>query len=196
MKKKTIIGQAFSDVLSELHAHVFIGVPGESDPFTLTMLEREYIAFAISLYYQCDHCEKFHARQIKLERKKAKCKKWDWKPELIKTTLFLRQSKVDLSDSEWQQWLGSWKLFAEKIHKRHRGLACYLAYAIGIARRDEDLMDLAHESIDAMHADDDTYRGVIRDIDRVVIFMKAATSKNRTDPVIQSHMESRGIAIT
>jgi AhpD family alkylhydroperoxidase len=196
MKKKTILGQAFSDILSELHAHVFIGVPGESDPFTLTMLEREYIAYAISLYYQCDHCQEFHARQIKLERKKEKCKKWDWEPELIKATLFLRESKRDISDSEWRQWLGSWKLFTKKIHKRHPGLACYLAYAIGIARRDEDLMGLAHESIDAMHDSNDTYRGVIRDIDRVVIFMKAATSKNRTDPVIKRHMKSRKIAIT
>jgi alkylhydroperoxidase family enzyme len=194
MKKKPIIGQAISDILSELHAHVFIGVPGESDPFTLTMLEREYIAYVISLYYQCDHCQEFHARQIKTERKKAKCKKWDWKPELIKTTLFLRESKEDISDAEWKQWLRSWKLFATKIDKRHPGVACYIAYAIGIARRDEDLMDLAHKSIKTMHASDDTYRGVIRDIDRVVIFMKAATSKNRTDPVIRRHMESRGIA--
>jgi hypothetical protein len=56
-------------------------------------------------------------------------------------------------------------------------------------------MDLAHESINEIHASDVTYRGVIRDIDRVVIFMKAATSKNRTDPVIRRHIESRGIEI-
>ena len=57
-----ILGRAFNDVLTELHAHVFTGVPGESDPFMLTLLEREYLAFALACYYQCDHCERHHAR--------------------------------------------------------------------------------------------------------------------------------------
>ena len=43
--KKPLLGWAFNDVLNELHQLVFSGVPGESDPFELTMLEREYIAF-------------------------------------------------------------------------------------------------------------------------------------------------------
>ena len=34
---------------------------------------------------------------------------------------------------------------------------------------------------------------IVRDIDGVVIFMKAATSKNRSDPTIVNHLKSRGI---
>jgi hypothetical protein len=36
-------------------------------------------------------------------------------------------------------------------------------------------------------------KGVIRDIDGVVVFMKAATSKNRSDPTIINNLKSRGI---
>jgi hypothetical protein len=42
IKKSTpLLGWAFNDVLNELHQLVFEGVPGESDPFELSQLERE-----------------------------------------------------------------------------------------------------------------------------------------------------------
>lgn len=44
--KTPLLGRAFNDVLNELHQLVFHGVPGESEPFELTLLEREYIASA------------------------------------------------------------------------------------------------------------------------------------------------------
>ena len=42
--RESIQGQSFNDVLNELHAHTFSGSPGESDPFTLGELDREYLA--------------------------------------------------------------------------------------------------------------------------------------------------------
>ena len=191
--KKPLLGWAFNDVLNELHQLVFSGVPGESDPFELTMLEREYIAFLLACYYQCDHCLEFHEKAVNRERLKVKSAEWKWKEELVKATLFLHLDGRKLSDLEWQHWLNAWAIFKKRIHFRHPGLASYFAYAIGIARNDSTLMDHAFSSISESVEDDSRLRGIIRDIDGVVIFMKAATSKNRSDPIIIKHLKSRGI---
>ena len=192
--RQPVLGHAFNDVLMELHAHVFHGVPGESDPFVLTMLDREYIAFVLACYYQCEHCRVYHARAIERERRQGGVPDWDWQRELVRATLFLRTAREDVSEVEWREWEQAWRAFAKRINLRHPSAACYIAYALGIARNDQSLMDLAFSSISASIPDDDTVKGVIRDIDRVVIFMKAATSKNRTDPIIIRQLKSRDIA--
>lgn len=191
--RQPVLGQAFNEVLTELHAHVFTGVPGESDPFVLSMLDREYVAYVLACYYQCEHCQQHHARAIERERRKQGEAAWDWQKELVRATLFLRISRDDVSGTEWREWEQAWRNFARRINLRHPNAACYIAYAVGIARNDPQLMDLAFTSISAAVPDDATLKDVIRDIDRVVIFMKAATSKNRTDPVIIRHLDSRAI---
>jgi hypothetical protein len=192
-EKQPIMGRAFNDVLSELHAHVFTGVPGESDPFILSLLEREYLAYVLACYYQCEHCQRHHARAVKHERKIENLPDWDWQHELVKTILFLRVSCEDITQIEWEQWRTSWERFARRLDGHHLHLASYIAFAVGIARKDESLMDVAFESISGNEPDDELLKGIIRDIDRVVIFMKAATSKNRTDPFIIRQLETRGI---
>lgn len=191
--KAPLLGWAFNDVLNELHQLVFIGVPGESDSFELTKLEREYIAFVLACYYQCGHCLEFHDRAVRVERRKEKVSDWDWKEELVNATLFLHLDGRKLSDLEWQYWLRAWSAIAKRIDSSHAGLACYLAYAIGIARHDKNLMDHAFGSISKSVSEDNRLKGIIRDIDGVVVFMKAATSKNRSDPEIIKHLKSRGI---
>ena len=84
-------------------------------------------------------------------------------------------------------------IYAHRIDTKHPGFACYLGYAIGIARDDKDLMNLAFDSISSGNESNERLNGIIRDIDGVVIFMKAATSKNRSDPTILSHLKSKGI---
>lgn len=195
LPSKSIQGQPFNDVLNELHAHALTGVPHESDPFSLGELEREYIAFALALYYQCNHCQRAHGRTIDRLRKEAKVPKWEWHQELVKTILFLRTDCRDVSEIEWQGWISAWHKFASRIHYRHAGLASYVAYAIGIARHDQILMDLAFESISAKNERDSDLLGIIRDIDRLVVFMKAAVSKNRTDPIIRAQLNTRGIMV-
>ncbi len=192
-ERQPVLGRAFNDVLTELHAHVFTGVPGESDPFVLSMLDREYVAYVLSCYYQCEHCQHYHARAIEREREKLAAAAWDWKKELVRATLFMRTCRSEVSNLEWREWEQSWRSFAKRINVRHPNAACYMAYAIGIARNDQALMDLAFGSISAAVPDDERLKGIIRDIDRVVIFMKAATSKNRTDPHIIRHLKSRAI---
>ena len=188
-----LLGWAFNDVLNELHQLVFEGVPGESDPFVLTQLEREYIAYVLACYYQCGRCLEFHERAVKVARRKEKSPDWIWKDEMITATLYLHLDGRKLSDLEWQQWLKTWADFAKRINSCHEGLANYLAYAVGIARNDKNLMDHAFASISTSIVDNDRLKGVIREIDGVVIFMKAATSKNRSDSTIISNLQSRGI---
>ncbi len=36
----SLLGWAFNDVLNKLHQLIFEGVPGESEPFELSLLER------------------------------------------------------------------------------------------------------------------------------------------------------------
>ena len=194
IKTKTpLLGWAFNDVLNELHQIVFEGVPGETPPFELTQLEREYIAYVLACYYQCGRCLEFHERAVNLVRKKEKAPAWNWKDDLISATLFLHLDGQKLSEMEWERWVKAWRTYAHRIDTKHPGLACYLAYAIGIARHDRHLMDLAFESISSAHDENDRLKGIIRDIDGVVIFMKAATSKNRSDSTILNHLKSRGI---
>lgn len=193
--RESVQGQPFNDVLNELHAHTFTGVPGESDPFTLSELDREYIAYALALYYQCDHCNQYHGRAITRLREQQGCQDWDWQAEIVKLILFLRTSRDTVSALEWSGWVDAWRGFASRIHHHHAGLGCNIAYAIGIARADEHLMEIAFESFGVLYPDEATLLGVIRDIDRVVVFMKAATSKNRTDPILRRQLKQRGIRI-
>lgn len=195
MKKNTkpLLGWAFNDVLNELHQLVFEGVPGESDPFELTILEREYIAYVLAIYYQCEHCLTFHERAVRVARRKAEVAEWNWKDDLVSATLFLHLDGDKLSDIEWQRWMKTWHDFAHRIDRHHPSLACYLAYAVGIARHDTNLMNHAFTSLSKANEDNNRLKGVIRDIDGVVVFMKAATSKNRSDPTIISNLKSRGI---
>lgn len=193
--RESVQGQPFNDVLNELHAHTFTGVPGESDPFTLTELDREYIAYALALYYQCDHCQQYHGRTITRLREQMGSSSWDWQAEIVKLILFLRTSQNDVSTLEWQGWVDAWRGFAERVHHHQSGLGCNIAYAIGIARADEQLMDIAFASFGMLYPDESTLLGVIRDVDRVVVFMKAATSKNRTDPILRRQLKLRGIRV-
>ncbi|EXJ15416.1 hypothetical protein [Imhoffiella purpurea] len=193
--RESIQGQPFNDVLNELHAHTFSGVPGESDPFTLSELEREYIAYALALYYQCDHCHQYHGRAIQRIRKQSNCEDWDWQSEFVKVVLFLRTSYSSVSTLEWKGWIHAWRGFASRINRHQSGLACNIALAIGIARADEHLMEIAFESLKTLYADSQTLLGVVRDIDRVVVFMKAATSKNRTDPILKRQLKTCGILV-
>ena len=87
--KTPLLGWAFNDVLNELHQLVFHGVPDESEPFELTLLEREYIAFVLACYYQCGRCLKFHEHAIDVLRRKEKSPNWNWKEQLVNATLFL-----------------------------------------------------------------------------------------------------------
>lgn len=194
MKTRTpLLGWAFNDVLNELHQIVFEGVPGETPPFELDQLEREYVAYVLACYYQCEHCMRFHEKAINRLREQDQAAAWDWQQDLVSATLYLHLDGRKLSATEWDNWVGAWTHFSEHIDHRQRYLSSHLAYAVGIARHDEKLMDLAFAALSEQTEDNQRLKGIVRDIDSVVIFMKAATSKNRSDATITSHLRGRGI---
>lgn len=134
----------------------------------------------------------FHERAVRIARRKSKSPDWNWQDGLISAMLFLHLDGRKLSKIEWHRWVKTWTDLAVHIDSRHPGLASYLAYAVGIARHDKNLIDKAFASISASTSDNQRLKCIIRDIDGVVVFMKAATSKNRSDSTIINNLRSRG----
>ena len=191
IKPASVTGSPFNDALAYLHEHAFTGVPGESDPFTLPLIDREFIAYALSYYYQCDHCQEHHQKAINRLLAKEPAA-WNWLHELVKTVLFLRAQKSAISPVEWQHWLIEWDRFAGLMQAKRPGLVEAVAYSIGFARDDKDLLDFAWDKM-ADRFDLSLLEGVVRDIVRVAIFMKAATAKNRVEPLIMAQFAARGL---
>ena len=81
------------------------------------------------------------------------------------------------------------------IPLEYRDVPSYIGYAIGVARHDEDLISFAWSAISSRHEEAQKLLGAVRDIERVVLFMKAATSENRTTPVIEMLLASRGVDV-
>ncbi|MCB1503415.1 MAG: hypothetical protein KDJ47_00410 [Hyphomicrobiaceae bacterium] len=194
-QQASISGNGFKDVLGELYQHAFTGVPGASDPFTLGILEREYTALALAYYYRCEHCQQHHSDAIERELRRARQPDWAWKQAIIKAVLFTRTTRREISNAEWAAWSYEWLRFVRAIPLEYRDVPSYIGYAIGVARHDEDLISFAWSAISSRHEEAQKLLGAVRDIERVVLFMKAATSENRTTPVIEMLLASRGVDV-
>lgn len=181
--KEPIHGVPFADLLNELYAHAFPGAPGQSDEFTLPLLLREYIAYALAVYYQCEHCQHHHARAITQELKKQPGARWSWESYLLDVVLYTRIEKRNISDLEWERWQRDWRQFLERLGPSYAPVGHLVAFAIGTARNDEPLVRFEAADMLATCTDTHTMRGVLRDVIRVVAFMKAATTINRIIPM-------------
>ncbi len=187
-----IHGQAFAEILAELYAHTFPGAPGQSDPFTLPVLLREYIAYALSVYYHCDKCQTHHKRTIERELKKANASQcpsggqggsdWPWEALILDMVLYTRIEYKNICEDEWARWKRDWLVFVSKLGAQSI-VAHLVAFAIAAARNDTQLLAHEQDAIRAAYLDRETLQGVLRDIMRVVGFMKAATTINRVTPV-------------
>jgi hypothetical protein len=188
-----IPGDAFTTVLQELHAHAFTGVPNESDPFVLSALRREYVAYALSVYYQCDHCQEHHEKAVIREMRRDKTPEWNWNALVKDMVLYARIEQKDVSDAEWARWRHNWSDFVKKVGPEHGCIAHLVAFAIGMSRADESLMRLEWNAICSSYGDNDNLRFVVRDVARVVVFMKAATTANRVQPILKLMFAERGL---
>ena len=76
------------------------------------------------------------------------------------------------------------------------GLGYLIAYTIAIARDDDVLRELAFKRICTLYHGEDgvpdrkTIERVLSEVQEIMIFMKAATSKNRADPKILGDIAS------
>ena len=183
--KIPIHGQPFADILAELYAHAFRGAPGQSDPHRLSLVQRECMAYALAIYYQCEHCQVHHERAIKqaIERAGADTTGLEdisqtWRKTILGAVLFTRVDGRLIGKEEWREWKTDWHLFVRKpgINANVANLA---AFAIATARNDECLLAHMRETMCTAYSDQEVRLGVLRDVMRVVAFMKAATTINR-----------------
>ena len=178
--KDNVFPTHISDLMTIMHMMVFNGTDGEETWDTyLSLDQKECVALGLAIYYQCDHCIDYHAKALSRIRKISS-------DQFIKNMnsmiLFLRTDLRTVTEQEYVRWLEAWDQFAHKLSlKRGENLTPYLiGLAIGIARDDKLLIEifgkhvakkLKHQKINPQAA--------IGELESVVIFMKAAVSKNR-----------------
>jgi hypothetical protein len=193
--KTPIHGQPFADILAELYAHAFRGAPGQSDPHTLSLAQRECIAYALAIYYQCEHCQVHHERAIKHAIDRASAAREEpcadaealqdishtWRRTILGTVLFTRVDSRNIGKEEWDEWKTDWHFFGRRPGV-NANIANLTAFAIATARDDGQLLGLMRQTICATYPDAQVRLGVLRDVMRVVAFMKAATTINRVLP--------------
>lgn len=189
--KDNVFPKHVSDLMGLMHMIVFEGTDGEERWDTyLTYQQKECVALGLAQYYQCEHCIEYHT--------KALCRLGNVEQEMLSKNmnsmiLFLRTEVSRISESEKVRWMQAWQEFALKIAlKRGDKATPYLvALAIGMARDDEFLIQFCGQEVKKIF--DETgvdSKLVIGELESVVIFMKAAASKNRIVPKIAQLFES------
>ena len=175
-----IFPRHISDLMNLMHMMVFNGTDGEEHWDTyLDLRQKECVALALAQYYQCDHCITQH---LKAAKKLGKTETSTLQKNINSIILFLRIDTRTISDSEKQHWINAWKRFAHNIATSSDDTAIpyLIGLAIGIARNDEFLMDFCGNDMKQILKDQNIeVRPAIGELESIVIFMKAAASKNR-----------------
>ena len=188
-----IPGDAFTSVLQELHAHAFTGVPDESDPFVLSALRREYIAYALAIYYQCDHCQEHHEKAVLREMRRENEVDWPWNQLVKDMVLYARIEKKNVSEAEWARWSHNWTRFHQEAWP-DAWMYCAsgrLGHRHVARRRTADAVRMGGDL--RLLFRQQAAEGVVRDVARVVVFMKAATTANRVAPILKLMFAERGL---
>lgn len=169
-----------SDLMNIMHMMAFEGTDGEEKWDTyLTLKQKEYIALGLAQYYQCDFCVKYHTAALsKVER----IGRSTLTKNVNSMILFLRIDTRNVGESEQEYWRAAWQKFAQSLStgSEDHSIPYLMGLAIGIARNDEFLIDLCGNEVKKLFAHKEIdVRGAIGELESVVIFMKAAASKNR-----------------
>ena len=177
-KSKTpVFPQHVSDFLNLFHSIVFEGSDGvEKWEQYLTLEQKECVSLALAIYYQCEHCINHHSK-ILCKLKNAKCDILN--KNVASMILFLRTDISRISEAELNRWIETWDQFATKIITKYRDpiIPDLVGLAIGIARDDETFIKLFGNKVKNFYESQNTQ--VVGELISVVVFMKAATSKNR-----------------
>lgn len=169
-----------SDLMNLMHMVIFNGTDGEEKwQSFLSLKQKECVALGLAQYYQCEHCINHH---MKAAQSLDKTKKETLKKNINSIILFLRIDTRVISKTEKEHWIDSWKKFASKIAMVSSDITTpyLIGLAIGIARDDDFLIELCGQEIkDIMESNNVDPRAAIGELESLVIFMKAAASKNR-----------------
>jgi AhpD family alkylhydroperoxidase len=179
-----------SDLMNLMHMVVFNGTDGEEqwDTF-LNMKQKECVALGLAQYYQCMHCIDHHAKAAsrldKIDRKTLQ-------RNINSIILFLRIDTRTVTPSEREHWVAAWQRFARNIMLGSGDAATphLIGLAIGIARDDSFLIDFCGKQVCEMfEAQNIDAQAVIGELESIVIFMKAASSKNRVAEKLEQLFE-------
>jgi AhpD family alkylhydroperoxidase len=169
-----------SDLMNLMHMIIFNGTDGEEKWETyLDLRQKECVALALAQYYQCDLCITHH---LKAAEKLGKMEQSTLRKNISSIILFLRIDTRTISKSEKEHWINAWQRFAGKIATTSGDAATpyLIGLAIGIARNDDFLIDFCGKDMKQILRDQNiAVRPAIGELESIVIFMKAAASKNR-----------------
>ena len=184
-----------SDLMNLMHMIVFNGSDGEEQwPTWLTLKQKECVALGLAQYYQCDHCIDHH---LKAARRLQKINKKTLERNINSIILFLRIDTRTVSPTEREYWVAAWQRFAQNISigSGDHAVPYLIGLAIGIARNDTFLIDFCGKEVRAMFEKQDIdSRAVIGELESIVIFMKAASSKNRVAEKLEQLFVSPAVA--
>lgn len=169
-----------SDLINLMHMMIFKGTDGDEKWETyLSLKQKEYISLAIAQYYQCEYCIEHHLDMLcHLE----KISKTSLSKNVSSMILFLRIETSLISEVEKTHWVKSWQRFSFVISKESQDpiLPYLIGLSVGIARDDEFLIEFCGKEVcKVLSSNNIDSRAAIGELESVVIFMKAATSKNR-----------------
>lgn len=184
--KDRVFPRHVSDLMGLMHMMVFEGTDGEErwDTF-LSYEQKECVALGLAQYYQCDHCIEHHTKAIcRLRRMPAET----FAKGMSSMVLFLRTDVSRIGDSERVRWTEAWEQFALKVALKRgdRATPHLVGLAVGMARNDDFLIDVCGREVRRIFEDLGVdARLAIGELEAVVIFMKAAASKNRIVPKVE-----------
>ncbi len=169
-----------SDLMNLMHMIVFNGTDGEEkwDTF-LSLKQKECVALGLAQYYQCEHCISHH---LKAAHRIEKTDKKTLTKNINSIILFLRIDTRTIGPSEKEQWIDSWQKFSTKLSMISSDILTpnLIALAIGIARDDNFLIEFCGQEVNKILISQNIdARAAIGELESIVIFMKAAASKNR-----------------
>ncbi len=179
-----------SDLMNLMYMVVFNGTDGEEKWQTYLSLEqKECVALGLAQYYQCEHCISHH---FDAALKLGKVKQELLSKNMNSIILFLRTDTGRITETERDRWVQAWQGFARKIafERGDNATPHLIGLAIGLARDDNFLIEfcghavkqvLIEQKIDA--------RAAIGELEALVVFMKAAASKNRVAHKIEQLFE-------
>jgi AhpD family alkylhydroperoxidase len=185
-----------SDLMNLMHMVVYKGTDGEEAWDTyLDLRQKEYVSLGLAQYYQCDHCVDYHLENLcRLE----KTSKSTISQNINSMILFLRIDTRTIGRSEKQHWIRAWQRFAQRVSAESddQVLPYLLGLAIGIARDDEFLIDFCGREVNAILTSGGIdVRASVGELESVVIFMKAAASKNRIIDKIERIFDPAGTPV-
>lgn len=169
-----------SDLMNLMHMVVFNGTDGEEKWTThLHPKQKEYVALGLAQYYQCEHCIQHHLEAV---YRTGKTSKQTVAANINAMILFLRIDTRDIGKAEKEHWITAWQRFAYKLSGEtdDPAMPYLVGLAVGIARDDDFLIRFCGQEVTSIFTSQGIDpRAAIGELESVVIFMKAAASKNR-----------------